>query len=104
MCEPVKTFVQFGAGNIGRSFLGQLFSQAGYQVIFIDIDTAVINALNEFLIDETRQGHNVVLIIDESQNLKPSQLEQIRLLSNLETEKEKLLQIILVQTTECLDI
>lgn len=61
---------------------------------------AIINALNEFLLGETNKGHNVVLIIDEAQNLKASQLEQIRLLSNLETEKEKLLQIILVGQPE----
>jgi len=43
----VRTFVQFGAGNIGRSFVGQLFSRAGYQVVFIDIDERIIAALNE---------------------------------------------------------
>ncbi len=52
--------------------------------------------LNNFLLDELKMGNNVVLIIDEAQNLKNSVLEQIRLLSNLETEKEKLFQIILV--------
>ncbi|MDD3374774.1 MAG: AAA family ATPase [Candidatus Omnitrophica bacterium] len=62
--------------------------------------SAIINALNDFLLNETSHGNNVVLIIDESQNLKESQLEQIRLLSNLETEKEKLLQIILVGQPE----
>ncbi len=56
---------------------------------------ALIEALNNFLLEESAQGHNVALIIDEAQNLKESQLEQIRLLSNLETEKQKLLQIIL---------
>ena len=61
---------------------------------------ALINALNEFLLEETSQGHNVALIIDEAQNLKINQLEQIRLLSNLETEKEKLIQIILVGQPE----
>ena len=64
---------------------------------------ALIDALNEFLIKETSLGHNIVLIIDEAQNLKPNQLEQIRLLSNLETEKEKLLQIILVGQPELID-
>lgn len=64
---------------------------------------AIVNALNEFLIAETNQGHNVVLIIDEAQNLSVSQLEQIRLLSNLETEKEKLFQIILVGQPELTD-
>lgn len=60
----------------------------------------LINALNEFLLEETSKGNNVVLIIDEAQNLSVRQLEQIRLLSNLETEKEKLLQIILVGQPE----
>ncbi len=56
--------------------------------------------LNSFLLQESENGNNVALIIDEAQNLKPHQLEQIRLLSNLETEKNKLLQIILVGQPE----
>lgn len=40
------TLVQFGAGNIGRSFIGQLFSRAGYEVIFVDINKTVIDAMN----------------------------------------------------------
>lgn len=60
----------------------------------------LINALNEFLLEETSNGHNIVLIVDEAQNLGVKQLEQIRLLSNLETEKEKLLQIILIGQPE----
>ncbi|HOY09850.1 MAG TPA: AAA family ATPase [Candidatus Omnitrophota bacterium] len=64
---------------------------------------ALIDALNAFLIEENELGRNVVIIIDEAQNLKPSQLEQIRLLSNIETEKYKLLQIILVGQPELLD-
>ena len=78
------------------------------QLIINDLEIAtksknkasLINALNQFLLAETSQGHNVVLIIDEAQNLKERQLEQVRLLSNLETEKEKLLQIILVGQPE----
>ena len=60
----------------------------------------LISDLNKFLLKESQKKHNVVLIIDESQNLDPEQLEQIRLLSNLETEKQKLLQIILVGQPE----
>lgn len=56
----------------------------------------MIKALNEFLIEQLGYGHNVVLIIDEAQNLKNNLLEEVRLLSNLETEKEKLFQIVLV--------
>ncbi len=39
--------VQIGAGNIGRSFVGQIFARAGYEVVFVDIDQEVIGALNE---------------------------------------------------------
>ncbi|MCK5450994.1 MAG: AAA family ATPase, partial [Candidatus Omnitrophica bacterium] len=55
-----------------------------------------IRQLNEFLLQQLSFGNNAVLIIDEAQNLRASTLETIRMLSNLETEKEKLLQIILV--------
>jgi len=52
--------------------------------------------LNNFLLEELRKNSNVVLILDEAQNLRPSTLEAIRLLSNLETDKTKLFQIVLV--------
>jgi len=58
------------------------------------------DTINAFLLRELAANHNVALIVDEAQNLKPSVLEQIRLLSNLETEKEKLLQIVLVGQPE----
>ena len=64
---------------------------------------ALIEALNDFLIEQSLEGNNVVLVIDEAQNLKARQLEQIRLLSNLETEKAKLLQILLVGQPEFLN-
>jgi general secretion pathway protein A len=59
-----------------------------------------IDALNKFLIHLLSRGQNAVLIIDEAQNLSTPVLEQIRMLSNLETEKEKMLQIILVGQLE----
>jgi general secretion pathway protein A len=60
----------------------------------------LIDTLNTFLLDEFRAGRNAVLIIDEAQNLAPAVLEQIRMLSNLETERGKLLQIVLVGQPE----
>lgn len=60
----------------------------------------LLDKLYDFLIDVFVKGENAVLIIDECQNLTPEVLEQIRLLSNLETEKEKLLQIILIGQPE----
>lgn len=62
------------------------------------------DALNRFLLQELEKGMNAVLIIDEAQNLTPRALEQIRLLSNLETTREKLLQIILVGQPELRDL
>ena len=61
---------------------------------------SLVGKLNAFLLEQSERGNNVVLIIDEAQNLRPEQLEQVRLLSNLETEKDKLLQIILVGQPE----
>jgi general secretion pathway protein A len=60
-------------------------------------------ALNRFLIERHRAGQNTVLVLDEAQNLNPHALEQIRLLSNFETQTEKLLQILLVGQPELLD-
>ena len=57
-------------------------------------------SLNEFLLGSYRKGKNCALIIDESQNLSAEVLETIRLLSNFETSKEKLLQILLVGQPE----
>lgn len=56
--------------------------------------------LQNFLVERFRAGQNTVLILDEAQNLYPQTLEQIRLLSNFETTKEKILQIVLVGQPE----
>jgi general secretion pathway protein A len=63
----------------------------------------LLSQLNSFLIEQLQLDNNVVIIIDEAQNLKPSVLEEIRMLSNLETETEKLVQIILLGQPELKD-
>jgi general secretion pathway protein A len=60
----------------------------------------LIDHLNRYLLGEFSAGRNAVLIIDEAQNLAPPVLEQIRMLSNLETERGKLLQIVLIGQPE----
>jgi general secretion pathway protein A len=60
----------------------------------------LVDRLTRFLLDIHRGGGRVVVVIDEAQNLSPGALEQIRLLTNLETSKEKLLQIILLGQPE----
>ena len=62
--------------------------------------SALLENLNGFLIRQNEEGRIVVLVIDEAQNLQPQVLEQIRLISNLETEREKLLQIVLAGQPE----
>lgn len=59
-----------------------------------------IDALNDFLLANFSRGKNAVLIIDEAQNLPRETLEQVRMLSNLETANEKLLQIVLLGQPE----
>jgi general secretion pathway protein A len=63
-----------------------------------------IDALNAFLLANHEAGKNAVVLIDEAQNLSRNVLEQIRMLSNLETETEKLLQIVLVGQPELRDL
>ncbi len=59
-----------------------------------------LEVLNGFLIDRLNKGKNATLVIDEAQNLTTRALEMIRLLSNLETDQKKLLQIVLVGQPE----
>lgn len=61
---------------------------------------AYVEQLNEFLLEQLKEGNNVALIIDEAQDLEPEVLEQIRLLNNLETDQHKLLQIVLAGQPE----
>ncbi len=58
-----KKIVIFGAGKIGRSFIGQLFARAGFEVVFIDIDQNVINELNR------QKNYNVVIKSDKSDEM-----------------------------------
>jgi general secretion pathway protein A len=59
-----------------------------------------VDAINGYLLASHAQGNNNVLVIDEAQNLSPAVLEQLRLLTNLETSERKLLQIILIGQPE----
>lgn len=61
------TFVQLGAGAIGRSFVGRLFSEAGYEVVFSDINIALVDELNQ------RRGYSVVIL----ENDKPNRTVQV---------------------------
>jgi general secretion pathway protein A len=60
----------------------------------------MLKAFRDFLLSSASRGKAVIIIVDEAQNLSDETLEELRLLSNLETEREKLLQIVLIGQTE----
>lgn len=60
----------------------------------------LVERLNEFLLDRVVAGEDVVLFIDEAQDMSPGLLEEVRLLSNLETDDRKLMQIVLIGQPE----
>jgi len=66
--------------------------------------TSFLDSLNVFLLQQNAEGRTVVLVIDEAQDLEAPVLEQIRLISNLETDREKLIQIILSGQPEFVQI
>lgn len=63
-----------------------------------------VDRIYQYLLNAHGQGRNTILIVDEAQNLAPDVLEQIRLLTNLETNHQKLLQIILIGQPEILEL
>ncbi len=65
---------------------------------------ALTDALNRHLLKAHAEGRRTILVVDEAQNLTPAVLEQVRLLTNLETAKQKLLQIILIGQEELRDL
>lgn len=75
----MKQAVHFGAGNIGRGFIGALFSQSGYHVTFVDIAEGIINQLNE------EKQYKVILAADEQESLT---IENVSGLNNLTQEAE----------------
>jgi len=88
--NPVMTGIQ-----LLRSVLGELgIENRGNDRV------RLLGRLNEFLLDRAQNNDDVVLILDEAQDMSDDLLEEVRLLSNLETEDRKLLQIVLVGQPE----
>jgi general secretion pathway protein A len=69
-----------------------------------DSKVAMLTSLNEFLIERFANNQNPLVVIDEAQNLSPEILEELRMLSNLETDEQKLIQIVLVGQPELNDL
>ncbi len=97
--EDTKSAFIFNTRLGPRDFFRYMFEEFGIASDQKSKSECLI-ALNRFLIDRLRKEKNTVLIVDEAQNLSPVILEEIRLLSNLETSTEKLIQIVLVGQPE----
>ncbi|HEY6552952.1 MAG TPA: AAA family ATPase [Vicinamibacteria bacterium] len=115
-----------GKTTLARYFLGRLPANTATAVVLYPALSAVellrsilddlhvpvtgnslkdhVDALHRFLLQARSEGRDVVLLIDEAQDLAAEVLEQVRLLSNLETDTEKLIQIVLMGQSELRDL
>jgi len=108
MLECLRDFL--AARHIDFAFLfnSRLSVEQFFELIAYDLDlrcsrhlkTEVLVALNQLLIDNANDGRTTVLIIDEAHNLEWDVLEEVRLLGNLETRRDKLLQIVMAGQPE----
>src|SRR3954466_8265894 len=87
----------------GIEMLAALLTEFGVSVPERGTRKELLDRLNQFLLAQLAPGKNCVAIFDEAQHLSSEFLEQIRVLSNLETDQEKLIQIVLVGQPELLD-
>jgi len=95
----VKTSLLFNA-NLGTIELLQAINQDFGLPGTGTTKKALVDELNRFLLDGLTRGENALLVIDEAQGLSIEAMEEIRLLSNLETEREKLIQVLMVGQPE----
>ncbi|MFC1562618.1 mannitol-1-phosphate 5-dehydrogenase [candidate division KSB1 bacterium] len=76
----MKKIVIFGAGNIGRSFIAQLFSKAGYEIVFIEIDSIIIQALNKYhrYRIEIKDAHSETIWVENARGINSKNYEKVR--------------------------
>ncbi len=98
-----KTALVLNPFMTGEQLLWLILAELGLGPVRTDRMSS-LEKLNTFLLDQLREGNDVVLLIDEAQDLSLELLEQVRLLSNLETDQRKLLQIVLVGQPELRDL
>jgi general secretion pathway protein A len=97
--NAVKIVYIFNANVSFGSLLKTIYQDLGIQQRTDDV-FLMVNRLHEVLIEEYKKGFTVVLIIDEAQNMPIKTLENLRMLSNLETATDKLIQIVLLGQPE----
>ncbi len=97
--EKYTSALIFNSCMSGEQLLASVCRELGIETVEQN-RYGYLEALNGFLIDQNSKGRTVILVIDEAQNLDPEVLEQVRMISNLETERDKLIQIILAGQPE----
>lgn len=114
--DKIKTIFVFNSNISFKGLLKVIYSELGYPLPTPEQTSSthprsqtgkdpdeifdLVQGLHEILINEYQAGNNLVLVIDEAQNMPVSTLENLRMLSNLETAKDKLLQIFLIGQPE----
>jgi len=86
-----------------REFLLEICNELKVKIVGTNV-IDIVNLLNQYLLEQYSNGRRVILLVDEAQNLSTEVLEQLRLLTNLETAQKKLLQIILIGQPELRDV
>ena len=94
--EKTKPIYIFNSNSSFKELLQVIASELEINDPETESVHALLHRLQEALIEEFRQDHNVVLLIDEAQNMPVHTLENLRMLSNLETTRDKLIPIVLV--------
>ncbi len=101
--KKIATALVFHSFFQGNELIRQINSDFGLEPDKDLPEGAELERLNHFLLQQNSQGINCSIIIDDAQNLSYDSLELIRLISNLETDREKLVQILLIGQPELLE-
>lgn len=97
--QNIRAIYIFNSNISFKALLKTIYLNIGHIPQSDDV-SEMVNQLHMILVDEYKAGRNVVLIIDEAQNMPVETLENLRMLSNLETSTDKLIQIVLSGQTE----
>lgn len=100
--KGVETSLVFHTAYQDVELLREINLDFGSHAVSLDF-ASQMKLLNSFLLNENRKGKNCAIIIDDAQNLNHKSLELIRMISNLETDQEKLVQILLIGQPELID-
>src|SRR4030043_900612 len=93
--QKTKIIYIFNANVSFQNLLRTIYKELGVHVKTDDV-VEMLNDLYQILMEEYKQGNTVLVIVDEAQNMPVETLENLRMLSNLETSKDKLIQIVLI--------